>query len=133
MVNDQVADFLTRIRNAGKARLSKTDVLNSKMNRAVAEVLANTGYIKSFKEISDGKNTTLRIYLRFEGGDLKKPVIQGLRRISRPGLRKYVQATSIPKVMSGFGLAILSTSKGLLTDKDALKMGVGGEHICSVW
>ncbi len=133
MVNDQVADFLTRVRNAGKARLSKTDVLNSKMNRAVAKVLVDQGYLKGVKEISEGKKTVLRVYLRFEGGDLKKPVIQKLIRVSRPGLRKYVKATQMPKVMSGFGLAILSTSKGLLTDKDALKIGVGGEHICSVW
>lgn len=133
MVNDQLSDFLTRIRNAGMSRSSKVDVLNSRMNRAVAEILVQEGYLKSTKEVAVEGRTQLRVYLKFEGGDLKKPVIRGIRRASKPGLRRYVQADKMPKIMSGFGLAVLSTSKGVLSDKDARKMGVGGEHLCSVW
>ena len=133
MVNDQLSDFLTRIRNAGLARNSKVDCFNCKMNRSVAEILVKEGYIKSFKEVVVDGKTYLRVYMRFENGDLKKPIIQGLRRVSKPGLRRYVESTGIPRVMSGFGLAIISTSKGVLTDRDARKMGVGGEHLCSVW
>lgn len=133
MVNDQLSDFLTRIRNAGLARQSKVDAMNTRLNRSVAEILAKEGFIKSYKEVSVDNKNYLRVYLRFENGDLKKPVIQGLKRVSKPGLRKYCKSESIPKVMSGFGLAILSTSKGVLSDKDAKKIGVGGEYICSVW
>jgi small subunit ribosomal protein S8 len=135
MVNDQLSDFLTRIRNAGLARSLKVDVLNCRMNRRVAEILSEQGYIKGFKEIASTgtEMPILRVYLKYESGDLKKPVIQGLKRVSKPGLRKYVRSDGIPKVMSGFGLAIISTSKGVLTDKDAQKMGVGGEYLCSVW
>ena len=107
MTTDQISDFLTRLRNAGKARLSKVDTLNCRMNRNLADILVREGFIKNYKEVADGKRTSLRLYLRFEGGDLKKPVIQGLRRVSRPGLRKYVSAEKLPKVMSGFGLAII--------------------------
>jgi small subunit ribosomal protein S8 len=133
MVNDQLSDFLTRIRNAGMGRNSKVDVFNSKLNRAVAEILLNEGYVKSMKEVTVDGKTKLRVYLKFENGDLKKPVIHGLRRVSTPGLRRYVHSDKIPKVMSGFGLAILSTSKGVVSDKEARKLGVGGEHLCSVW
>jgi len=134
MVNDQLSDFLTRIRNAGMARLTKIDVTTCKMNVRVAEILQNEGYIKGYKEISgQGEKPALRVYLKYENSDLKKPLIQGLRRISKPGLRKYVAKDKIPKVMSGFGVAILSTSRGVMTDRDARKTGVGGEHLCSVW
>ncbi len=133
MVNDQLSDFLTRIRNAGLARSLKVDVLNCRMNRCVAEILSEHGYIKGFKEITGTPMPTLRLYLKYESGDLRKPVIQGLKRVSKPGLRKYVRSTGLPKVMSGFGLAIISTSKGVVTDKDAQKLGVGGEYLCSVW
>jgi small subunit ribosomal protein S8 len=133
MMNDQVSDFLTRLRNAGNARLSRVDVMNSKMNRSLADILVREGYIKSSKEVTEGTKTMLRCYLRFENGDLKRPVIQGLRRVSKPGLRKYVSSDKLPKVMSGFGIAVISTSKGVLTDRDARKQGIGGEHVCSVW
>jgi small subunit ribosomal protein S8 len=134
MVNDQLSDFLTRIRNAGMARLLKVDATNCKLNVHVAQILQDQGYIKGFKEISgQGEKPALRVYIKYENGDLKKPLIQGLRRVSKPGLRRYVQKDQIPPVMSGFGLAILSTSKGVLTDRDARKIGVGGEHLCSVW
>lgn len=133
MVNDQLSDLLTRIRNAGMGRNSKCDVFSCKLNRAVTEILLNEGYVKSMKDVTVDGKSAIRIYLKFENGDLKKPVIHGLRRVSSPGLRKYVQAGRIPKVMSGFGLAILSTSKGVMSDKDAKKLGVGGEHLCSIW
>lgn len=133
MMTDQISDFLTRIRNAGSARLSRIDALNSKSNRAIGEILVREGYLKSLKVVTEGNKSFLRCYLRFENGDLKKPVIQGLVRVSKPGLRKYVASDRLPKVMSGFGRAIISTSKGVVTDRDAKKMGVGGEHLCSVW
>src|SRR5262249_6005222 len=133
MVNDQLSDFLTRIRNAGLGRNSKVDVLNSRLNRAVAEILVNEGYLKSMTEVTVEGRPWLRLYLKFENGDLKKPIIAGLKRVSKPGLRKYVQADRIPKVMSGFGLAVLSTSKGVMSATEAKKAGVGGEHLCSVW
>jgi small subunit ribosomal protein S8 len=133
MANDQIADFLTRLRNAGRARLSKVDTMNTKMNRALAEILVQEGYVKNFKEVADGNHSNLRVYLKFEDGDLKKPVIQGIRRVSRPGLRKYVNSDKLPRVQSGFGLAIISSSKGVITGGQAKKMGIGGEHVCSVW
>jgi small subunit ribosomal protein S8 len=133
MMNDQVSDFLTRIRNAGKARLSKVDTMNTRMNRALADILVKEGYLKNYKELTEGIKSSLRVYLKYENGDLKKPVIQGIRRVSRPGLRKYVASTKLPKVQSGFGLAVISTSKGVISDKEAKKLGVGGEHVCSVW
>lgn len=133
MVNDQLSDFLTRIRNAGLARSTKVDVFNCKMNRKVAEILAREGYIKGAKEVTGEAKPVLRVYLKFENGDLRQPLIQGLKRVSRPGLRQYVQSDSLPKVMSGFGLAIISTSKGVLTGNECKKLGVGGEHLCSVW
>jgi len=133
MVNDQLSDFLTRIRNAGKARLSKADVMNTSLNRNVAEILAREGYIKSYKEVSVDNKTYLRVFLRFLDGDLKKPLIQGIKRESKPGLRRYVNAKEMPIVLSGLGMGILSTSKGLMTNKEARKSGVGGEYLCSVW
>jgi small subunit ribosomal protein S8 len=133
MLTDNISDFLTRIRNAGKARLSKVDAMNTRMNKSIADILVKEGYLKSYKEVQDGNKTLLRVYLRFEGGDLKKPVIQGLRRISKPGLRKYCPADKLPRVMSGFGMAIISTSQGVISEKEARTKGVGGEVLCSVW
>jgi small subunit ribosomal protein S8 len=133
MANDQLSDFLTRLRNAGMARLTKVDVLNCKMNRKVSEILTREGYIKGAKEVAGAERPTLRIYLKYEGSDLRKPVIQGLKRVSKPGLRNYVQVTQIDPVMNGFGLGIISTSRGVLTDREARQLGVGGEYLCSVW
>ncbi len=133
MTTDQLSDFLTRIRNAGNARLSKVDTFNCRLNRAVADILVQEGFVKSYKEVTVDTKSMLRVYLRFEDGDLKKPVIQGLRRASRPGLRRYVKSDKLPRIMSGFGIAILSTSKGVVSDRDARKNGVGGEFLCSVW
>ena len=133
MMTDQISDFLTRIRNAGRARLAKVDTTSTRMNKNLANILVQEGYLKNYKEVTEGTKSALRLYLRFENNDLKKPVIQGLRRMSKPGLRKYVEATKLPSVMSGFGIAIISTSKGVVTEKEAKKLGVGGEFICSVW
>jgi small subunit ribosomal protein S8 len=133
MMTDNIADLLTRIRNAGHARLSKLDVPSTRMNKSIVELLSREGYLKSFKEVQNGPRSELRVYLKFEGSDLKKPVIQGLRRISKPGLRKYVGSENLPRVMSGFGMAIISTSKGIVSDKEAKKLNVGGEHLCSIW
>ena len=133
MTNDQLSDFLTRIRNAGMSRASKVDVMNTRMNRAVADILVREGFIKSVKEVNVETKTALRLYLKFEGGDLRKPVIQGLKRQSRPGLRRYVSSDKLPRVMSGFGTVILSTSKGVLTSKEASAQKVGGEYLCSIW
>ena len=107
--------------------------MNTKMNRALADILVKEGYLKNYKELTEGTKSSLRVYLKYENGDLKKPVIQGIRRVSRPGLRKYVASTKLPKVQSGFGLAVISTSRGVISDKEAKKLGVGGEHVCSVW
>ena len=133
MVNDQIADFLTRLRNASRARITRLDAMNTKMNRRVADILQTEGFIKSHKDVVvEGKNF-LRVYLKYEDQNLQKPVIQGIRRASRPGLRRYVDSKNLPRVMSGFGIAIISSSKGVITDKEARKLGVGGEHLCSVW
>lgn len=133
MITDQLADFLTRIRNAGAARKIRVDVIKTKMNQAVANILAAEGYVKSVKEVDVEGRSYLRVFLKYENGDIRKPLIKSLRRVSKPGLRRYVNMATFPKVMSGFGVAIISTSKGIMTDKDARKSRVGGEHLCSVW
>lgn len=133
MTTDPIADFLTRIRNAGLSRQTKTLVPTSKMNHALAEMLTSEGYIKGFKEILVKKRNMLCLYLRFEEGDLRRPLIEGLQRISKPGLRKYFAANEIPKVRNGFGMGLVSTSKGILTDREARKQGVGGEYLCAIW
>ncbi len=131
-MTDPVADMLTRVRNANKAKHEKVDVPASNLKSHVARILKDEGYIKNYKLIKDGKQGILRIYLKFEG-ETKKQVISGLRQLSKPGRRRYVGADQIPSVLRGLGLTILSTSKGVLTDKDARKLKVGGELLCSVW
>lgn len=133
MVNDHLSDFLTRIRNAGMSRHAHADTFMTKMNQSVAEILAKEGYIKGFETHQEGTKNFLRIHLKYEGGNLRKPLISGLKRVSTPGLRRYVESTKLPKVQSGIGLAILSTSKGVLTDRDARTQKVGGEYLCAVW
>ncbi|KPK94291.1 MAG: 30S ribosomal protein S8 [Deltaproteobacteria bacterium SM23_61] len=131
-MTDPLADMLTRVRNANKAKHEKVDVPASNLKNNVVRILKDEGYIKNYKLIKDGKQGILRIYLKFEG-ETKKQVISGLRLISKPGRRRYVKADQIPSVLRGLGLIILSTSKGVLTDKDARKLKVGGELLCSVW
>ena len=130
-ITDPIADMLTRIRNAGSARHETVDVPNSKMKKAIAEILLEEGYIKSFQLIDDGTQGVIRITLKYLPG--KEKAIQGLRRVSKPGLRIYASAEDMPRVMNGLGVAIVSTSKGLMTDKQARKSNIGGEVLAFVW
>ena len=130
-ITDSIADMLTRIRNAGAAKHDTVDVPASKMKKAIAQVLLDEGYIKSFQLIEDGKQGIIRIVLKY--GENKTSVISGLRRVSKPGLRIYTNCEDMPKVMKGLGIAIVSTSKGVMTDKQARKENVGGEVLAFVW
>ena len=126
-----IADMLTRIRNAGSARHETVDVPNSKMKKAIAEILLEEGYIKSFQLIDDGTQGVIRITLKYLPG--KEKAIQGLRRVSKPGLRVYAGADELPQVLRGLGIAIISTSEGIMTDKKARAQHVGGEVLAFVW
>ena len=130
-ITDSIADMLTRIRNAGAAKHETVDVPASKMKKAIAQILLDEGYIKSFQLIEDGKQGIIRIVLKY--GENKTSVISGLRRVSKPGLRIYTNCEDMPKVMKGLGVAIISTSKGIMTDKQARKENVGGEVLAFVW
>ena len=130
-ITDPIADMLTRIRNAGSARHETVDVPNSKMKKAIAEILLEEGYIKSFQLIDDGTQGVIRITLKYLPG--KEKAIQGLRRVSKPGLRVYAGADELPQVLRGLGIAITSTSKGIMTDKKARAQHVGGEVLAFVW
>ena len=130
-ITDPVADMLTRIRNAGSARHETVDIPNSKMKKAIAEILLEEGYIKSFQLIDDGTQGVIRITLKYLPG--KEKAIQGLRRVSKPGLRVYAGADELPQVLRGLGIAIISTSKGIMTDKKARAQHVGGEVLAFVW
>ena len=130
-ITDPIADMLTRIRNAGSARHETVDVPNSKMKKASAELLLEEGYIKSFQLIDDGTQGVIRITLKYLPG--KEKAIQGLRRVSKPGLRVYAGADELPQVLRGLGIAIISTSKGIMTDKKARAQHVGGEVLAFVW
>jgi len=131
-MTDPLADLVTRLRNGNKARHEKVDVPASNLKIHVARILKDEGYVKNYKVIKDGKQGGLRIYLKYEG-ETKKQVIAGLRTLSKPGRRRYVGRDEIPLVMRGLGLSILSTSKGVLTDREARQLNVGGELLCSVW
>lgn len=130
-MTDPIADLLTRIRNGAMAKLQKVDIPSSNMKVGIATVLKNEGFIKNYKLISDQKQGVLRIYLKYINDS--DSVITEIKRISKPGGRRYVKSDKIPSVKQGLGIAILSTSKGLLTDKVAREAGVGGELICTVW
>lgn len=130
-ITDPIADMLTRIRNAGSARHETVDVPNSKMKKAIAEILLEEGYIKSFQLIDDGTQGVIRITLKYLPG--KEKAIQGLRRVSKPGLRVYAGADELPQVLRGLGIAIISTSKGIMTGKKARAQHVGGEVLAFVW
>ena len=131
IVTDPIADMLTRIRNAGSARHETVDIPNSKMKKAIAEILLEEGYIKSFQLIDDGTQGVIRVTLKYLPG--KEKAIQGLRRVSKPGLRVYAGADELPQVLRGLGIAIISTSKGIMTDKKARAQHVGGEVLAFVW
>ncbi|MCI8501670.1 MAG: 30S ribosomal protein S8 [Oscillospiraceae bacterium] len=130
-ITDTVADMLTRIRNANTAKHDTVDIPASNMKKAIAQILVDEGYVKSFQVIEDGKQGTIRITLKY--GENKSQVITGLRRVSKPGLRIYSNVEDMPRVMKGLGVAILSTSKGIMTDKAARKANVGGEVLAFIW
>ena len=130
-ITDPIADMLTRIRNANSAKHDTVSVPASNMKKAIAQILVDEGYIKSFKVIEDGKQGVIEIALKY--GPNKSQVLLGLRRVSKPGLRIYSDCENMPKVMKGLGIAILSTSKGIMTDKDARKANVGGEVLAFIW
>ena len=131
-MSDPIADMLTRIRNANTAKHDTVDVPASKMKTAIAEILLNEGYIAQYDIVADGNFNTIHITLKY-GADKNEKVISGLKRISKPGLRVYANSADIPKVLGGLGTAIISTNKGVITDKDARKLNVGGEVLCFVW
>ncbi len=131
MVTDPIADFLTRIRNACRAGHPWVEIPASKLKARISLVLREKGYIKDFILIEDGKQGMLRLYLKYQ--DDSRPVIYSLERVSKPGRRVYVKNTDIPRVNNGLGIGIMSTSHGVITDKDARKMQVGGEYLCKIW
>ena len=130
-MTDTIADMLTRIRNALIAKHESVDIPASTMKKAIAQILLQEGYIKSFEVIEDGEKKTIRIVLKY--GPNKQRVIVGIKRISRPGLRVYARKDEMPKVLGGLGIAIVSTSRGVMTDREARKQGVGGEVLAYVW
>lgn len=130
-MSDPLADMLTRIRNASKANYPSVDIPLSKVKKGIATILKQEGYINDFAIIDEGPQGLLRVDLKYDQND--KAVITGINRVSKPGRRMYTRSDSIPKVMSGLGVAILSTSNGVMTDIQARKLGVGGEILCKVW
>ena len=131
-MTDPIADMLTRIRNANRINMKSVDILLSQVNFNIAKVLKKAGYISGFNVKRDANQKgILRIYLKFT--DTKESAITGIERVSKPGRRVYVKSEKIPKVLNGFGVAIVSTSKGILTDKEARELNVGGEVLCKVW
>ncbi len=131
MVNDIIADMLTRIRNAVAMKYKTVTVLSSKMTKEISEILTNEGFIESYEIVKDGSKETLTLNLKY--GPRKEKVITGLKRISKPGLRVYVKSTEVPRVLNGLGIAIISTSKGIMTDKEARKANLGGEVLAYIW
>ena len=130
-ITDPIADMLTRIRNANTAKHETVDIPASNMKKAVAEILNNEGYIKGYQIIEDGKQGVIRVTLKY--GANKEKVISGIKRVSKPGLRMYAPADELPRVLKGLGIAIISTSKGIMTDKEARKQNIGGEVLAFVW
>ena len=131
-MSDPIADMLTRIRNANTAKHDTVDIPSSKMKNAIAEILFNEGYIAKYEIIEDGNFKTIRVTLK-HGADKNEKIITGIKRISKPGLRVYASKNEIPKVLGGLGTAILSTNQGVITDKEARKLQVGGEVLAFVW
>lgn len=130
-ITDVIADMLTRIRNAGTAKQETVDIPASNMKLAIANILLEEGYIKEVQKIDDGRQGVIRLYLKYTPA--KKSVISGIKRISKPGLRIYAAADELPKVLGGLGIAVISTSQGIMTDKKARKLGIGGEVMAYVW
>ena len=130
-ISDVIADMLTRIRNAANARHDTVDIPASNMKKAIAQILLDEGYISNYQVIEDGRQGILRVTLKYGKGKTK--TIQGLKRVSKPGLRVYSTCEDMPKVLGGLGIAIVSTSKGIVTDKKARELGVGGEVLAFIW
>ncbi len=130
-ITDPIADLLTRIRNANSAKHETVDIPASNMKKAIAKILLDEGYIKGYQVIDDSKQGIIRVTLKY--GENKQKVITGLKRVSRPGLRIYAGADELPRVLKGLGIAIVSTSKGIMTDKEARKANIGGEVLAFVW
>ncbi len=130
-ITDPIADLLTRIRNASSAKHDTVDIPASNMKKAICQILLDEGYIKNFTVTEDGKQGVITVVLKY--GEAKTPVISGLRRVSKPGLRIYSDVENMPKVMKGLGVAIISTSKGVMTDRQARKENVGGEVLAFIW
>ncbi len=129
-MNDPIADMLTRIRNAAKAKFNRVDIPGSRLKVEVARVLKSEGYIKNYKFIRDNKQGILRVYLKYHGPEC---VIEGIQRVSKPSRRVYVKSKDIKPILNGMGISILSTSKGVMTDRQARQEKVGGEILCNVW
>ena len=130
-ITDTIADLLTRIRNAQSAKHDTVDIPASNMKKAICQILVDEGYVKNFTVVEDGKQGMIKVNLKY--GEGKSPVINGLRRVSKPGLRVYSSAEELPRVMKGLGVAIISTSKGVMTDRQARKENLGGEVLAFVW
>lgn len=130
-MSDVIADMLTRIRNANNAKHDTVDIPASNMKKAIADILVDEGYIKNVQIIEDNKQGIIRVTLKY--GPNKSKILQGLRRVSKPGLRIYANSKDMPRVMNGLGIAIVSTSKGIMTDKQARALNIGGEVLCFVW
>ena len=130
-ITDTIADLLTRIRNANSAKHETVQIPASNMKKAICQILLDEGYIKNFSVEEDGKQGVITVTLKYREG--KQPVIQGLRRVSKPGLRIYSSVEDMPKVMKGLGIAVISTSKGVMTDREARKQNVGGEVLAFIW
>ena len=130
-MSDVIADMLTRIRNANDAKHATVDIPASNMKKAIAEILVNEGYVSAFETIEDGKQGIIRVTLKYTGK--KQKVLRGIRRVSKPGLRIYAGCEEMPRVMNGLGIAIVSTNQGVITDKKARELGVGGEVLAFVW
>jgi len=130
-MTDPIADMLTRIRNANTVGHSTVDIPSSKMKKSIAGILTEEGYIKGFDVIEDDKQGMIRVHMKY--GAEKEKVISGIKKISKPGLKVYAKADEVPRVLGGLGIAIISTSNGVISDKEARKLGVGGEVICYVW
>lgn len=130
-ITDTIADLLTRVRNANSAKHDTVEIPSSNMKKAICQILLDEGYIKGFTVIEDGKQGMIKVTLKY--GEGKTPVLSGLRRVSKPGLRIYTDVEDMPKVMKGLGIAIISTSKGVMTDRQARKENVGGEVLAFIW
>ena len=130
-MTDPIADMLTRIRNAGHARFDKVDIPASRMKISLARIFKDEGFIKNYKVIKDNRQGILRVYLKY--GEHQTPLIQGIQRVSKPGRRVYAGSEELPNVQGGLGVAVISTSKGVVTDRQARKLQVGGEVLCEIW